>query len=72
MAERKNTGMRLLPETVERIDRASQRLGRSRAAVVDIVVALHADGLTAETLAPLGSIPNGSRARRKNLGKKKR
>lgn len=71
--ERINTGMRLLPSTVDAIDQAGERMGgKSRAFVVEVLVALYARGLTADTKIPVGMVPQDSRAKRtpKPAGKK--
>jgi hypothetical protein len=66
-----NTGMRLLQSSLTKIDAAGERLGRSRAAIVDILVYLHADQLSPETMVPASAIPPDSRARRTAPKRKK-
>lgn len=62
--ERVNTGMRLTAAALDKIDQAADRLGRSRAAVVEILAYLHADGLKADTMIPAGAIPTDARSPR--------
>ena len=70
MAERVNTGMRLLPATVEALDAAGQRMGgKSRAFVVEVLAALYAGSLTAQTQVPVGMVPSDSRAKKSRRGK---
>lgn len=72
-AKRVNIGVRLLEQSVKKLDEATERTGRSRAAVLELLVALHADEITAETQVPFGLIPSDSRAKktpRKTVAKK--
>lgn len=61
--ERLNTGMRLTTTALAKIDRAAERLGRSRAAVVEILAYLHADKLGPDTMIPAAAVPPDTRAR---------
>ena len=64
MTERKNTGMRLRPESVAKLDAAAARMGdKSRAFVVEVLIGLYADGLNADTRIPAGVCPAGTRER---------
>jgi hypothetical protein len=67
--ERINTGMRLTAAALARIDAAAERLGRSRAFVVEVLAYLHANSLTADTMIPAGAIPPESRAPKKKRKK---
>jgi hypothetical protein len=70
--ERINTGMRLTPTALARIDAAAARLGRSRAFVVEVLAYLHADDLSPDTMIPAGAIPPDSRApKKRRTGKAK-
>lgn len=70
--ERINTGMRLTSTALARIDAAADRLGRSRAFVVEVLAYLHADSLTPDTMIPAGAVPTDTRAPRRAAGKPKR
>jgi hypothetical protein len=62
---RMNTGMRLLKPTVAALDAAGERMGgKSRAFVVEVLVALYAHKLGAETAVPVGLVPGDSRAKK--------
>lgn len=64
-AKRINTGMRLLETTVDALDAAGERMGgKSRAFVVEVLVALYASKLNAETAVPVGMVPGDSRAKK--------
>jgi hypothetical protein len=65
--ERVNTGMRLTKAALERIDKAADRLSRSRASIVEILAYLHADSLTADTMIPAGAVPPDTRAPKRQL-----
>lgn len=52
---------KLMPETVEVLDAAADRIGRSRAATLELLINSAATTLTADTLVPAGAIPIGSR-----------
>jgi hypothetical protein len=71
MDERKNTGMRLTTTALAKIDAAAERLGRSRAAVVEILATLYADNLDGSTMIPAAAVPGDSR-QRKTVAKRKR
>ncbi len=72
MEKRHNVGMRMSGSTINRLDKAVIRLGRSRVSVVEILINLHADTLSGETLIPASAIPATSRAKRKDFTVKKR
>lgn len=67
-SERIGTGMRLSQAALSKIDQAADRLGRSRAAIVEFLAYLYADQLTLDTMVPAAAIPTDSRARKR--GKK--
>lgn len=54
----------LLPATVAALDAAGERTVRSRAAVIEVLVGLHAAKLTADTRVPAAVAPVGARAKR--------
>ena len=62
--KRVNIGVALRPATVEALDAASERTGRSRASVLEILIGLHAAKLTADTRVPAAVAPVGGRAKR--------
>jgi hypothetical protein len=62
-AKRVNIGVRLMPHTIAAMDAAAERLGKSRAFVIEVMTALIADSLTRETSVPLGMVPADSRTR---------
>jgi hypothetical protein len=69
MATRANTGMRLMESSIAKLDGAGDRMGgKSRAFVVEVLIALYADKLTAETQIPVGFMPSGSRKARRTSG----
>lgn len=73
MAEGKriNVGARLMPATVEALDAAGERMGhKSRAFVIEVLAALYASQLNAETRIPVGLIPSDSHARHRVADKK--
>jgi hypothetical protein len=62
---RVNTGMRLLEGTITALDAAGERMGgKSRAFVVEVLVALYAGRLDAHTQVPVGLVPGDSRAKK--------
>jgi len=66
MEERINTGVRLLPATVKALDDAADRMGgKSRAFVVEVLVALHAAELGPKTTVPVSLMPSNTRAKKK-------
>jgi hypothetical protein len=63
--KRVNTGMRLLEGTVAALDAAGGRMGnKSRAFVVEVLTALYANRLDANTSIPVGLVPADSRAKK--------
>ena len=69
---RVNIGVRLLPATVAALDAAAERMGgKSRAFVVEVLVALHAQSLNAGTAVPVGMVPADSRQKKRPMGKRK-
>lgn len=70
-AKRINTGMRLLEGTVAALDAAGERMGgKSRAFVVEVLAALYANKLDADTAVPVGMVPGDSRAKKQPRAKK--
>jgi hypothetical protein len=64
-AKRINTGVRLLEATIAALDAAGERMGgKSRAYAVEVLVALYAHKLDADTVVPVGMIPGDSRAKK--------
>lgn len=64
--KRVNIGVRLLPATVAALDGAGDRMGgKSRAFVIEVLTALHAGALDANTSVPVGMVPVDSRAKKK-------
>jgi hypothetical protein len=68
---RNNIGVRLLPATIAALDAAAERTGRSRAAVIEILVAMHAGSLNADTQVPVGVLPVGSRSKSETAPKRR-
>lgn len=67
---RLNTGMRLLETTVAALDAAGERMGgKSRAFVVEVLAALYAGKLDANTSVPVGMVPGDSRAKKQPRAK---
>lgn len=61
--KRVNIGVRVMPKTVEALDAAGKRMGgKSRAFVIEVLTALYAQELNAETSIPVGLVPSDSRA----------
>ena len=61
--KRVGTGLRLLESTVAALDAAGERMGgKSRAFVVEVLVALYAGQLDADTPIPASMFPAGARA----------
>jgi hypothetical protein len=62
---RKNIGVRILPSTIQALDDAGVRMGgKSRAFVVEVLVALHAASLNQNTQIGVGMVPSDSRAKK--------
>jgi len=69
-AKRINTGMRLLETTIAALDSAGDRMGgKSRAFVVEVLAALYAHELDANTVVPVGMVPGDSRAKKQTRKK---
>ncbi len=61
---RVNTGMRLLPDVIKIIDDAGVRMGgKSRAFVVELLVAQYGKALNKHTLIPAGLLPTDTRSK---------
>ena len=71
--KRVNIGVRLLPGTVAELDAAGDRMGgKSRAFVIEVLAALYARQLDADTQIPVGMVPADSRAKKQPRSGKKR
>lgn len=63
--KRVNIGVRLLPATVAALDQAGERMGgKSRAFAIEVLAALYAKELTADTVVPVTMVPADSRAKK--------
>lgn len=68
--KRVNIGVRLLPATIAALDAAGDRMGgKSRAFVIEVLAAMYAPTLSAETAVPVGMVPADSRAKRQPAAK---
>jgi hypothetical protein len=56
-SQRVNIGVRLLPHTIEAIDAAADRIGKSRAFVIEVLVALYSKSIDEKTEIPITMIP---------------
>lgn len=61
---REATGLRLTPGALAKLDGAADRLGRSRASIVEILALMYADRLQADTMIPASALPGDSRAKK--------
>lgn len=64
-SNRTATGLRLTNAALAKIDSAGERLGRSRAAIVEILAMMHADKLDEHSMIPASALPADSRLSRK-------
>ncbi len=67
---RRLVATKFLPSTIDLLDRTASRMGWSRAATLEVLVNVYADGLNGQTPIPASAIPAGNRLPGQKRGKR--